>query len=299
MDNGFTGIGSEDSGNPTGDNGSGQAGAGTQVENQDAGRETGNLDWLKAKGWVNDDGSVKTDDVLKSYQELEQKTGKLVGVPDEHSKPEDVDAFYKRIGWPGEAKGYEFKKPEGLDPNTPYDEGFAGLAKEWANDEKLTAKQAQGLHDKWVAKAAEDAKAFWAGRDEAAKAAHGQFVKEWGAQGSDDYNRNVDAANRAMKDPKLAGLADELKQAGVLTPDGKFTSFAIGHLLATHGAALQNDSFVGNGNGGPSDNPFDKSSKAYSLTEQGRIIKAAPEQARTLARAAGWDENAIKQIGSR
>lgn len=269
-------------------NGSGDASGNTKPSPDD----TGELNWAKAKGWVNDDGSLKGDDVAKGYQALERQIGSMVKMPDDKAKPEEWDAFHKRMGWPGDPSKYEFK-PDNLPADLPYNQGLAEWFRNTANEERLAGKTAQNIHDKFMGFAKQqyeaDVAAFAAQVTNDAKSAHQTFVKEWGATDTEAYKANQEAARRAVSaDPKLAGLVDALKGAGLMTKEGNFANFALGHLLASHGKQFMNDSFVQpNGQGRAEGNPFDKGSPSYNLTEQVRLVKQSPDQARTLIVAAG------------
>lgn len=284
-------------GNAHASNGSGGESGNPNVPSPDK----DNLDWIKAKGWVNDDGSFKSIEIAKGYQNLEKHLGSIVRVPDETAKPEEWDKFHSARGWPGKPEGYnEFLKvPDNLPPNMPYDEGLATEFKNVANDLRLPAQTAAKFHDWYVSKTAErfaeDVKAFEVQTVESAKSAHSEYVKNWGDPGTPAYSQNVEAARRALTgDPKLAGAEQALKEAGLLTKDGKFTNFWIGHLLANHGKQFMNDSFVApNGAGRSAENPFARTqadgtpNPAFNLTVAGQLIKQNPVEAKQLILAAG------------
>lgn len=304
----LTGLGSAEAGNPDGGNGEAAKGSDASsaaTENRSA--EAGNLDWAKAKGWLNEEGALDTGKLAEGYQNLEKRIGTIKAVPDDKATPEQVDEFHRSQGWPGKPEGYEFKLPEGLPENLPYDEGFANTFKQWASDLRLSAKQAQGLHDSWVKQFATDAAAYEQetaaakvtadkALADSAKAAHEVIVKDWGEAGSESYLKNRDAAVRAARtDPKLAGIEADLKAKGLLTQEGNFTSPAIAHLLAEHGKRMQNDTLIGNGAGGQGGgNPFAKDT--FNITEQALLIRSDPAKARALAAAAGMSADRMQAI---
>lgn len=296
----LTGVGSAEAGNPAaGGNGAaveGSAAAAAATESRSA--EAGNLDWAKAKGWMNPEGALDTAKLAEGYQSLEKRLGGMVSLPDEKATPEARDEFHKRLGWPGEAKGYEFARPEGLPENVPYDEGMADRFKTWANEAKIPTSVAQSLHDSYVKQFAEDVQAYRAELDTKAEAAHATLVKEWGAPGSEGYIKNRDAAVRALRSEKLAGLEDELKTAGLLKQDGTFTSPKLANLLAAAGSQLQNDKLIGTANGAGG-NPFAKGDPDFSSSTQADLIRSDPDKARLLATAAGWHPEAIAAMGKK
>jgi hypothetical protein len=95
-------------------------------------------------------------------------------------------------------------------------------------------------------------------------------------------------------DPKFEGLEVELKAAGLLTKDGKFTSPAIANLLAGYGKQMQNDTFVGNGSGSATENPFARETR--NITQQSLLVKSDPAAARKLAVAAGWTADQLRSV---
>lgn len=295
-------TGSADAGNP----GAGAAGAGTQGSGAGAGAglngsaDAGNPnDWAKAKGWLNDDGSFKTEELAKGYRSLEEQAGRMVALPDDKAKPEDRDAFFKKLGWPGDPKGFDLKKPE--DFKLPYDEK---LRDRWAgkfNDARLTPAQAQLIHDEALKMQQEDVAAFETAINDRAKAAQPVYVKEWGPVGSEGFNKMNQAAQTALKDPKLAGMEDWMKTNGLLTREGLFTEFWVGHLLAERGKSLLNDR-MSNPAGGVGDmkgNPFQrrladgKENPDFNMTVGAQLKKSDPERARALWVQAGLDPKAF------
>ena len=292
-----SGVGNPPAANGSGANGSGAA-SGTNTASP---LPVDNLAWAKAKGWVADDGNYKVADIAKGYQELEKHLGTLNRVPDEKAAPEEWDKFNKSRGWPGDVKGYEFKLPDNLPPELPYNQKLADTFKEVFNAERLPVKTAQNLHDKFVQVQADMLKAdVQAMADNIAKqatTAHETYVKEWGDPKSEAYKQNTEAARRALQgDPKLQGLEAKLKQTGLLTKEGHFTNFEIGHLLANHGKQFMNDKFVTpNGQGRTGENPFartgadGKPNPSFNVTEAARLVKQNPVEAKRLIVAAGDD----------
>lgn len=294
----LTGVGSVEAGNPpAGGNGGALEGSdapAAAAESRSA--DAGNLDWAKSKGWVTTDGGLDAAKLAEGYQALEKKLGTALSVPDEKATPEARDEFAKRLGWPGEAKGYEFARPADLPQDIPYDEGMVERFKTWANEARLPKAAAQSLHDLYVKQFAEDVAAYNADQVNKAKAAHETLVKEWGKPGTPEYLKQNDAAIRALRSKQFQGLEDDLKAVGLLTKEGYYTSPRIAALLSAVGASLQNDALIGGGQGGQG-NPFAKGDARYSVDEQVRLIRTDPDTARKLASAAGWPKESIDAIG--
>lgn len=287
-------------GNPDKTNGGGNNGSVAAPAANLPSPETENLEFAKAKGWANEDGTFKSVDILKGYQTLEKHLGKTVVVPDDTASQDERDAFAKRIGWPGDVKGYELAVPKNLPDNVPYNSQLADWFKGVANEARLPTKAAQTLHDKFVEfqvkSVGEDVAAMAQQIEKAAVDAIPLYVKEWGDPETPAHKQNVEAARRALSDPKLAGLEKMLKANGLLTPKGHFTSFEIGHLLASHGKAFLNDTFIAPNaaNGAdPAGNVFQKKlsdgtpNPAFNATTQGALVKQNPQEARRLILLAG------------
>lgn len=294
----LTGVGSAPAGNPNaGSNGAGVEGsapAAAATESRSA--DAGNLDWAKAKGWMTAEGQLDTAKLAEGYQSLEKRLGSMTSLPGEKATPEERDAFYKQLGWPGDPKAYEFARPEGLPADVPYDESMAERFKAWANEARLPKAAAQALHDQYVKQFVEDVQAYNAELQTKAKAAHETLVKEWGQPGTEAYTKQKDAAIRALNSEAFKGLREDLTASGLLTRDGVYTSPLIAKLLAAVGGNMQNDALLG-GSGNVPANPFEKGA-GRNTDAIAELIRTDPDRARRLAAAAGWDKDAIAAIGT-
>lgn len=88
------------------------------------------------------------NDLGKSYLELERRLGASVVLPGKDAKPEEVEAFYKRLGRPDSKDGYELDSaflPDGVTKVDLGEEKFKAQAFELG----LTKDQAKRLH-KWA-----------------------------------------------------------------------------------------------------------------------------------------------------
>lgn len=56
--------------------------------------------------FLNEDGTLNTDALLKSYSELEKKMGTMISVPNESSDEVTRAKFYRAIGVPENADAY-------------------------------------------------------------------------------------------------------------------------------------------------------------------------------------------------
>lgn len=288
-------------GNPPNANGGGSQGSGAAPAAITPSPETENLAFAKAKGWLGEDGTYKTADIVKGYQQLEQHLGKTVVVPDEKATAEEREAFHRRLGWTGKAEDYTFAPPADMPKELPYSSALADAFKSWAIEDKVPVSTAKSFHDRFAKFQVEAFNADVAEMVQQvqakAVAADAITVKNWGEKGSTKYTENTEASKRAFTDPLLSGLRDELTAAGLLTPKGEFVSFGIAQLLATHGRSMgMNDTFIAPNSGGQTvGNPFlrklsdGSENPAYNLTTGGAILKQNPNEARRLIQQAGED----------
>ena len=56
--------------------------------------------------FLNSDGTLNSDALLKSYSELEKKIGTMISVPDANADSETRSKFYRAIGVPQNADEY-------------------------------------------------------------------------------------------------------------------------------------------------------------------------------------------------
>lgn len=243
-----------------------------------AGLSEDNRSLVEAKKWD------APEAVVKSYRDLEAHASKALVPPSEDAKPEDWDAFYGKLGRPENPDGYEFKLPEGVPEDMPYDDTLKTEFQTWAHEAGLTPKQAAMMHDKYVQQAGQQYST--AVEDTATKVtgAHDELTKAWGDPGSEKYQRNVELADRAIRQLGGEELRTELKQFGFMTDKGEVASAKITQMLANIGEQLYAEDAV---YAGPTatDNPF--ADGKQNLTEQGKIVRSDPKRAKALIQAAG------------
>lgn len=134
-------------------------------------------------------------DTAKAYTELASKLGTSVSIPGKDAKPDEVEAFYEKLGKPKTADGYSMKDKEA--------EPFRQMA--FAAD--LTDSQAQKLvsYAKTQAAAAETAK------QKAYTEAESSLKAEYGAQ----WNEKLETFKRGIKTFAGPEVAKEIQRAGL------------------------------------------------------------------------------------
>ncbi len=262
--------------------------AGTSLAG-DAGQPN-NQDWTASldddtRQLVEQKGYKQPADIAKAYKELQAKLGERTVAPKDDAPKEEWDAFYKRIGRPDSADGYQFKMPEGVPENLPYDSDFAAEFRAWAHDQGLTPRQASGLHDKFVQRMASMTANGAQGFNERIQKAHSDLVQAWGDTDSEGYRTNVELASRTLR--QNPGLTEALTSAGILDLDGRVTDAAVAKFLANTGRSMYREDSLYSGPNTNIDNPF--AAKTENLTKQMMLIRSDPARAATLIRAAGKD----------
>lgn len=235
--------------------------------------------------WIGTAGIKDVSALAEKARGAEALIGRSVQIPGAEAKPEDWDKFYGKLGRPENADGYEFKLPENLPAELPYDGEFAGSFKAEAHKEGLTGKQAANLHDWFVQnQAGLFAKSQETMAADAVKATEA-FEAKWGPSGSDTFKSKADYAVRALDG---LGLKDAFHARGLLAKAGERDNIVIdptiGFALAQIGEAMfKEDTLESQEGGRVSDNPF----TGTNMTEQMRAIRADRPRALRMIAAAG------------
>lgn len=229
-------TGSPDGGNPEGAIVSASDGSNVDTQtNPFSGLTPDNQEWITAKGFKD------IDTFTKSYRELESKSGNSLSLPGKDAGQEDWDKFYSKVNErvvPKDASGYEFKLPEGLPENLPYDEDFATEFKSFALESSLPPQVAGKVHDFYVQKVAAlttaQAEAAKTALEDKASNAADVIGKEWGKEGTDKFRENSDNFAKAADG---LGIKDELIAAGIITENDEVLMPKIVMALSKVGAS--------------------------------------------------------------
>lgn len=241
-----------------------------------AGLSGDNRKLAETKGWKSG------DDAFTSYRELEKLQGSSLKRPADDAPETEWNAFYSKVGRPEKADAYEFKRPEGLPSDLPYDEALAGSFKTWAHQAGLNGRQAQALHDQFALAQAEQAKSHMTALTKAVETTADALVKEWGPQDSEGFKTKHELANRALK--KL-GLVESFQKSGIILKDNALTDPALAMAFAQIGEKMFAEDSIDGGDAPGGDNPFKDG--AFNLSKITALVKSDPDKARRLAREAG------------
>lgn len=229
---------------PEGGGGDGGKGAGGQGSGgQGSGGQGNGADWIAGitnadvKTMVQTKGYKSIDDLGVAYINSEKAIGAdKIALPGKDAKPEDWNPVFERLGWPKDPKGYEFKPPaaDKLPQGFKYDESLAAAFRTMAHKRQLTAAQAAGVHDDFVAMMA-DVHTKTAGDIQVRNFEGRQALeKEFGAATATKF----EAANRALKFFGGDELVKVLEKAGLQSDPAMVKAWAkIGEALGEKGAA--------------------------------------------------------------
>lgn len=229
-------------------------------------QDADNRSYAETKGWKS------PDDALKSQRELEKIIGKSVRLPDEKATDEEKSAFWRKMGTPEKADGYEFKlDTKSVPEDFAYDDKSAEWYRSSAYKNHLTKAQAEGLHNDFVSWQVDQQRAMREAGIEQVKqqetAAHKDLTADWGDVKSETYVQNVNLISKYMTDAmaEKPGLKPFFEASGVLSPDGAIRNADFAKLMLEHAKAN-----IAPGSGGPAGRPAatpqDMADRMYGAT---------------------------------
>lgn len=275
-----------DAGTPGAANGGNGEGSSGAAADPFAGLDAGTREWI-GKAGVKDVAALAA-----KARNAESLIGRSVQLPAKDAKPEDHDAFLAKVlapYRPEKAEGYDFKLPEGLPENMPYDQDFAAKFKAAAHSAGLTAKQSAALHDFYVKSTAEVFQKSTEATAAKAAAATKAVEEAWGgAVDSDAFKASANFANRALRELGGEDLQKAFTDAGLLGDGGVILNPAIAIAFAKIGKALFTEGGMDKGaTAAAADNPFKDGPMGGNQTMMHKAIKEDRQKAISLIRAAG------------
>lgn len=243
-------------------------------------QDAGIREWVGKAGFK-DTSATSFEALAKKTRDAESLIGKSVQLPAADAKPEDWDKFYGKLGRPEKPDGYEFKLPEGLPENLPYNTELRDRFSPVAHKLGLSKSQAAGLHD-WMAQ--EGAAQFKADGEAMVKRSLDTTTaleQKWGGpKDSDAFKAKLVAAETTIR---LGKLEAPLKEAGLLGPGNLVLHPEIADLLARASVLFKEDSLVSGTATVTGDNPF----TGNNVTEQNLMWNKDRQKAEAMIRAIG------------
>ncbi len=259
----------------------GSAGVG---ENPFSGLSEGTRKWVETKGLKSH------EDIAQSAMNAESRLGSMFSLPAEDAPETEwrekvLSRLPETMRPVTSADQIEFRRPEGLPEDLPYNQELADTARQWAVDVGASPAVAQGYHDRFAQWAADQAMAQQTAIAQSVESTHDELVKDWGPVESEGFKQKLEIANRAMKG---LGLVDAYKAKGILLPDGSLTDPQIARAFSAIGERMFAEDTIDPVAPSGGANPFKKDANGNrNLTAISALVKSDPERAKRLARDAG------------
>ncbi len=177
-------------------------------------------------------------DLAKAYVNLNKTLENRIQVPGEGATPEEMGAFYARLGRPDSPDGYEM--PGELPDNVTVDDS---IAKDWfkaAHEMGLNRQQAARSVRFQVDAAAAAQRQQAQVAEKAAQASLAELKDEWGAA-FDEKTQMARAAMRRLEDGGAKGLST------VIPPEKLHEYPALARAFAAIGKYMTSDEILGRG----------------------------------------------------
>ncbi|MDB5802679.1 MAG: Uncharacterized protein JWN73_1, partial [Betaproteobacteria bacterium] len=194
--------------------------------------------WAQAKGWKDPLAAVESNYNLERMIGLD-RAGRTVVLPREDASPEEMRAYYQRIGVPENADGYSLPLPENAPP------GFAREAAQWMHEAGVPAKSAALLAQRWNAHLAQSQEAAERSYKVESAAQLDALKGEWGS----NFDANAEQARRAalhfLPGADVAARNQQMGKIERVLGSGLFMRF-----MANVGRGLSEHALVSNGDAG-------------------------------------------------
>lgn len=166
---------------------------------------------LSDKAWLENKKYSDVGALVKATRELESRflAGDKIVMPKEGDPPEAHETFFKAIGRPDNAEGYEIKLPEGRE----LDEGFAAKMREVAFKAGVPAQMFGPMAEAFNQHMIEVEQNLMAQRAQAKSEGLAKIRTEWG----NNFDAHLQQANQAMRmlgldKESIAGIEDGLEE---------------------------------------------------------------------------------------
>jgi len=185
-------------------------------------------------------------DLFKNYINAQQTISKSVRLPDEQSTPEDIAAFYIKLGKPSKKEDYTFEYQQ-KDGDMYNKESFDfSMFQDLADKANLTENQYKALATAYIDVQNDAYKNYTKTlADQAAeelKTAEGKLKNAWGTQ----YNNNINLITEKVKKLYPKATLNRMQNAGLfrdadfLSAHLKLTKMMTGDTVFIEGNAVEN-----------------------------------------------------------
>ncbi len=185
-------------------------------------------------------------DLFKNYINAQQTISKSVRLPDEQSTPEDIAAFYTKLGKPSKKEDYTFEYQQ-KDGDMYNKESFDfSMFQDLADKANLTENQYKALATAYIDVQNDAYKNYTKTlADQAAeelKTAEGKLKNAWGTQ----YNNNINLITEKVKKLYPKATLNRMQNAGLfrdadfLSAHLKLTKMMTGDTVFIEGNAVEN-----------------------------------------------------------
>jgi hypothetical protein len=210
--------------------------------------------WAQAKGWKDPEAVV---DSAYNLEKLigHDKAGRTVVLPGEDAKPEELAAFYKKMGVPDTVDGYKLPVPEGMPAE------FAGEAAKWMHESGIPPKQAEKLAGRWNDYMAQQQAQLQEQQAVQSEQEFNKTMQSWGKEA----DANIELGKRFAQQFIPAKTAQE-RQEIIGKIESAIGTAAMLHMFANAGKGLGEHMAAGmGGSGGFGTSPGEAKGKIQSL----------------------------------
>ena len=156
--------------------------------------------WLQSKGWDKHDAKTAVVEAVRAYRGVEKLVGgdpgSLLRQPKPDAPPEEIAAFWRKLGVPEKAEGYDFSGIKHAD-GSALDESFTEFMRKTGLEMNLPAGAAVKFAAAMAQMADEAEATEKADADRALTAAKTELATNWGGAGSPQFETNMAVAKRA------------------------------------------------------------------------------------------------------
>ena len=183
-----------------------------------------NAEFAYAKGWES------PLDLVRQFRDLEAMVGPdQVRMPGADATPEEINAFWSRMGRPETPDGYNIAPG---DSASGYDSMLADWFRDAAHAVHMPADMAESLHDRFREQAAEASAGYWQQAEQERQESEAVLRHEWGRS----FDARIEDAQRAVNWLGGDTLKQVFNETGLGDHPALIRAFAdMGRLLAGGG----------------------------------------------------------------